>query len=202
MSFAALRAPLRRAALSSTPRAPLRTSFRKFSTPPSSPAPKSSNTLLFVGVGAAALLGGGVYVYSSSDATAREANTAVKSVMQSVKSKANFTPTKEDYQKVCGSDSQLHCQLNRGQVYNKIAGILDEDSEYDGAQSDALVPYISPLSVSQTAPTLRSSSVSHGIALVPTTTPTRLVEGLSCHVLNYQSRSLHVQQLRYHALRA
>lgn len=103
MSFlAALRKPARRAAFS-IPRAraaaPSRGSFRQYSTPPPE-AKKSSNTLVFVGVGLAAFVGAGYYVYASPSDSAREASTAVKSAAQVAKAKANFVPTKEDYQKV------------------------------------------------------------------------------------------------------
>lgn len=99
MSFALLRAPLRRAAFSGAiPRATVRTSYRKFSTPTPPPAPKAkSNNGLFIGLGAAVAVGGlAVYLYSDST----ETGTAVKSGIQAAKVKANFVPTKEDYQKV------------------------------------------------------------------------------------------------------
>ncbi|KAJ7077265.1 heme peroxidase [Mycena belliarum] len=111
MSFALLRSSVRRAALTApraasraTPRAP----FRKFSTPP--PAPKAkSNTGLIVGALAAVVLGGGGYYYLSSN------GDAVKSGVQILKAKTNFTPSQEDYQK----------------VYNKIAEMLDDADDYD-----------------------------------------------------------------------
>ncbi|TDL15306.1 heme peroxidase [Rickenella mellea] len=122
MSLSVLRAPLRRAFFSATPRAPVRTTFRKFSTPPTTP--KSSNTLLYTSLGAAVAIGAGLYVYNSSSATAKEAATTIKSVTQVVKSKTKFTPTKEDYQK----------------VYNRIADLLDENGEYDdGSYGPVLV---------------------------------------------------------------
>jgi cytochrome c peroxidase len=98
MSFALLRAPLRKAAFSGAiPRATFRTSYRKFSTPTPPPAPKRSNNSLFIGIGAAAAVGGlAVYLYSDSS----EAGTAVKSGIQAAKVKTNFVPTKEDYQQV------------------------------------------------------------------------------------------------------
>ena len=102
MSFAALRAPVRRAVVSATPRASARarTTFRKYSTAPTPPPAKSNNAWLFAGLGVA-LAGAGFYVYSSQSDSARAAGTAVKSTAQAAKSKANFVPTKEDYQKVC-----------------------------------------------------------------------------------------------------
>lgn len=100
MSFSVLRAPVRRAVLSAPiPKAQLRTSFRKFSTPPPPPKAKS-NTALFAGLGAAAVGGIAFYLYSSDSATAKEAGTLAKSGAQIAKAKANFTPTQEDYQKV------------------------------------------------------------------------------------------------------
>ena len=70
--------------------------FRKYSTE----APKSSsNTLLWVGLGAAAVGGVAWYIYSFED-VAKGAETALKSGVQSGKVAANFVPTKEDYQKV------------------------------------------------------------------------------------------------------
>lgn len=65
-----------------------RSTFRRYSTEP--PAPKS-NTGLYIGI--AALVGGGAtyFLYDSN---------AAKSGAQSVKVKANLTPTQEDYQKV------------------------------------------------------------------------------------------------------
>lgn len=72
--------------------------FRKFTTTP--PAPKS-NTNLFIGVGAFTAAAVGYYLYNSSSDTAREASTAAKSAVQTGKVAAKFTPTKDDYQKVC-----------------------------------------------------------------------------------------------------
>lgn len=102
MSFlAALRAPARRAAFAGAPRASVRTStrtaFRKYSTAPEG---KSSNTLLYAGLGGVVLAGTGYYIYASSSDTAKEAGTAVKSAAQSAKAAVNFVPSKEDYQKV------------------------------------------------------------------------------------------------------
>lgn len=70
--------------------------FRKYSTE----APKSSsNTLLWTGLGAAAVGGVAWYIYGSDDAV-KGAGTALKSGTQSAKVAANFVPTKADYQKV------------------------------------------------------------------------------------------------------
>ncbi|EGO00213.1 hypothetical protein SERLA73DRAFT_180679 [Serpula lacrymans var. lacrymans S7.3] len=114
MSFSALRAPVRRTAFSASfRRSELRSSsFRKFSTPP--PAAKS-NAALYAGLGVAAFGGIAFYLYTSSSDTSKEAATALKSGAQAAKVAANFTPTKEDYQK----------------VYNRIAEIIDEAGEYD-----------------------------------------------------------------------
>jgi len=87
--------------------------FRKYSTE----TPKSSsNTLLWTGIGVAAVGGVAWYIYGSDDAV-KSAGTALKSGTQSAKVAANFVPTKADYQK----------------VYNKIAEILDDasDAGYD-----------------------------------------------------------------------
>ncbi|KAG6817497.1 hypothetical protein H0H87_008122 [Tephrocybe sp. NHM501043] len=113
MSFALLRVPIRRVAVAgirATPRANFRASFRHNSTAAPKQAPKS-NTGLFLGIGALVAAAGGFYLYSNSD----EAATAAKSGVQASKVKANFVPTKEDYQK----------------VYNRIAALLDEADEYD-----------------------------------------------------------------------
>lgn len=140
MSFvAALRVSTRRAAFNAAPRAratPVRSAFRKYSTTPPPPEAKSSNTMLFVGVGLAALTGAGYYVYASSSDSAREASTALKSAAQAGKAITKFVPSKDDYQKV----RHLTCLLALGrhlmrcfnQVYNKIAAILEDDSDYDG----------------------------------------------------------------------
>jgi len=89
------------------------TSFRKYSTE----APKSSyGTLLWAGLGTAAIGGVAWYFYSSEDAI-KSAKTTLKSGVQVGKVAANFVPTKEDYQK----------------VYYKIAELLDDasDANYD-----------------------------------------------------------------------
>jgi cytochrome c peroxidase len=91
---------------------------RAYSTPPPPPAGKS-NTGLYVGLGLAVVAAGaGYYVFASSDPTAREVATALKSGAQSAKSYAHYTPKKEDYQ----------------EVYNKIAKVIDEAGEYDGKE--------------------------------------------------------------------
>jgi cytochrome c peroxidase len=91
---------------------------RKYSTTTPPPSGKS-NTALYVGLGLVVVAGAGYYVYASSDPTAREAATAVKSGVQSAKAIANFVPSKEDYQK----------------VYNRISKLLDDAGEYDGMLS-------------------------------------------------------------------
>lgn len=99
MSFALLRAPLRKVAFSGTTpvlRAQFRTSFRKFSTS-TPPAPKKSNIGLFLGFAAAVGAGSAYYYYSASG---QEAGTAIKSGVQATKAKVKFVPTQEDYQKV------------------------------------------------------------------------------------------------------
>lgn len=119
MSFVAtLRVSTRRAAFSTVPSArgtPVRSAFRKYSTAPPPPEAKSSNTMVFAGIGLAALAGAGYYVYASSSDSAKEASTAVKSAVQAGKVITKFVPTKDDYQK----------------VYNKVASTLEDDSEYD-----------------------------------------------------------------------
>ncbi|KAJ7497649.1 heme peroxidase [Mycena latifolia] len=115
MSFALLRASLRRTALTApraAPRAAPRVAFRKFSTPPPAPEAKSSSGLI-IGALAAVVIGGGGYYYLSSSGDS--ATTVVKSGVQTVKAKANFAPSQEDYQK----------------VYNKIAEMLDDADDYD-----------------------------------------------------------------------
>lgn len=105
MSFvAALRVSTRRAAFSTVPSTratPVRSAFRKYSTTPPPPEAKSSNTMVFAGIGLAALAGAGYYVYASSSDSAKEASTAVKSAVQAGKVITKFVPTKDDYQKVC-----------------------------------------------------------------------------------------------------
>lgn len=105
MSFAALRASLRKARVP-VPTAAARTrltfranAFRKYSTETSPPAPKS-NTVLYAGIGAAALGGVAWYIYASDSDSARVASTAVKSGAQAAKVAVNFVPTKDDYVKV------------------------------------------------------------------------------------------------------
>ncbi|KAM6501872.1 hem peroxidase [Amanita muscaria] len=119
MSFSLLRAPARRAFLSTaTPRAAFRSSYRRYTTstpPPPPPPPKSSNTGLFVGVGVAALAAGAFYYYYSIASPGADAATTAKSAAQAVKVATGFVPTKEDYQK----------------VYNRIAQVIDDAGEYD-----------------------------------------------------------------------
>lgn len=121
MSFAALRASVRKTALSAPSKAArTRTTFRasafrRYST--ETPPPKSSNTTLYAGLGAAALGGVAFWIFTSDSDSAKVAGTAVKSGVQTAKVAANFVPTKEDYIK----------------VYNRVAEIMDEagDKEYD-----------------------------------------------------------------------
>ncbi|EMD37695.1 class I heme peroxidase [Gelatoporia subvermispora B] len=122
MSFSVLRTSFRRAAV---PPAAARTSkafrspaFRKYSTEvPKPEGAGKSNAALFAGLGLAVVGGVGFWIYSSDSNKAKEAGTAVRSGVQSAKAAANFTPTKEDYQK----------------VYDRIVEILDEasDADYD-----------------------------------------------------------------------
>ncbi|KAJ6521920.1 heme peroxidase [Mycena vulgaris] len=117
MSFALLRASVRRTALKAAapraaPKAAPRVAFRNFSTPPPAPEAAKSNTGLIVGVLAAVVLGGGGYYYYSSSGNAE---TVLKSGVQTIKAKTNFTPSQEDYQK----------------VYNTIAEMLDDAGDYD-----------------------------------------------------------------------
>lgn len=104
MSFnIVLRAPVRRAVFSTPfPKAQLRTSLRRYSTPPSPPPGPKSKFGLYATLGVAAIGGVGFYLYSSNSDTAKEAVSALKSGVQVGKAKAHFTPTKEDYQKVRG----------------------------------------------------------------------------------------------------
>ena len=141
--LAVLRAPARRAAFVSAPRAAartsLRSSFRKYSTesaPP--PQPKSgSNTALYAALGGVAVVGLGYFVYASSD-SAKEAATAAKSAGQAIKVAANFVPTKEDYQKVSLICNHILVEsLITFQVYNEIAEILEENGDYDGRRGNS-----------------------------------------------------------------
>jgi hypothetical protein len=107
MSFSVLRAPLRtatatpfrRAATAQAPnfnRVLLRTTFnRKYSTPPPPPPQAKSGTGLYVGVGAAVVLGLTYYYYDT--VSSKEAGTAVKSGVQAAKA---FVPSTADYIKV------------------------------------------------------------------------------------------------------
>ena len=95
MFLSLFRAPLRQAALTGTrsiPRAQLRASFRKYSTTP--PPAAKSNTTLWIGLGAVAGVGGLAFYFYENE------RNAVKSGIQVAKVKANFAPTKDDYQKV------------------------------------------------------------------------------------------------------
>ena len=155
------------------PKQSFRSSFRKYST--EAPPPKSSNAALYTTIGLALLGGVGYYAYSSDTAA-----TSVKSGAQAAKSALKFTPTKADYQKVdrISRSATLTPRLNsRGQVYNKIAQIIDDAGDYDGMSyhvSVHLLPY--PLHC-QMALSVPFSSVSLGTALVPSIRMLRLAAG-------------------------
>jgi cytochrome c peroxidase len=103
---AALRASTR-PALAAAPRSVFRQSGRRYYS--SEPAKSGSSAWLWV-LGAAAIGGGGFYLYST-----QEGGSAVTKV---------FTPTKDDYQK----------------VYNEIASRLEEKDDYDdGSYGPVLV---------------------------------------------------------------
>ena len=81
-----------------------RQAFRSSRRSYSSAAPKPSNTGLYLGVGAVALLGGGgYYLYARNPSAKGEVRSKI------------FKPTRDDYQK----------------VYNYIAKLLEEQDEYD-----------------------------------------------------------------------
>ena len=157
------------------PKQSFRSSFRKYST--EAPPPKSSNTALYTTIGLALLGGVGYYAYSSSDTAA----TSVKSGAQAAKSALKFTPTKADYQKVDRINhpaTTTHRLNSRGQVYNKIAHIIDDAGDYDGMSYHvSLCATLLPSSTSQMALTVPFSSVSPGTALVPSTRILRLAAG-------------------------
>ncbi|THU96780.1 heme peroxidase [Dendrothele bispora CBS 962.96] len=122
MSSVFFRTSLRRAAAPrSFPRVtPFRSSILRYSTESTSgtppPPPPKSNTALFVGLGAVVAAGGVAYYAFSDD------GTAVKSGLQAAKVKANFVPSKDDYQK----------------VYNRVADLLDAEYD-DGSYGPVLV---------------------------------------------------------------
>ncbi|KAL5528522.1 CCP1 [Sanghuangporus sanghuang] len=130
--LAAIRAPARRNAFATAPRAAMRSSMRmrptirKYSTesPPNPPPKSGSNAWLYGSISGAALISVGYYLYSTSDA-GKEAASAAKSAGQAVKVKTNLVPTKEDYQKK--------------QVYNEIASILEDNDYDDGSYGPVLV---------------------------------------------------------------
>ncbi|EJD52802.1 cytochrome c peroxidase [Auricularia subglabra TFB-10046 SS5] len=130
----ALRAPARRTgafaftALAPTSRPATRsfatTRFLKNAAQPSGSAPKaSSNTALYVGLGAFVAGGVGYWFATSDSDAAKSAATAGKSAAQAVKAKTNFVPTKDDYQK----------------VYNKIAETLEVEDYDDGSYGPVYV---------------------------------------------------------------
>jgi len=132
------RASARRAPLVSPriPKAPFRSSFRRYST--EAPPPKSSNAGLYATIGLALAGGIGYYVYSSSDTAA----TTVKSGAQSAKSALKFTPTKADYQKVTDFITLPYYTRIKlcAQVYNKIAHKIDDAGDYDGTPCHVFLP--------------------------------------------------------------
>ena len=158
------------------PKQSFRSSFRKYST--EAPPPKSSNTAIYATIGLALLGGVGYYAYSSSDTAA----TSAKSGVQAAKSALKFTPTKTDYQKVDRnrinrSSTTTHKLNPRGQVYNKIAHIIDDAGDYDGMSYLSVRATLLPSSTCQMALTVPFSSVSPGTAPVPSTRRVGLAAG-------------------------
>jgi hypothetical protein len=157
------------------PKQSFRPSFRRYST--EAPPPKSSNTALYTTIGLALLGGVGYYAYSSSDTAA----TSVKSGAHAAKSALKFTPTKADYQKVnrINRSAATTPRLNsRGQVYNKIAHIIDDAEGYDGMSYHVSVrATLLTSSTCQMALTVPFSSVSPGTALGPSTRRLGLAAG-------------------------
>lgn len=141
MSFALIRAPIRRAVASAAPRTAVRSSFRRFSSNAPPPPKSSSNTALYTSLGVLALATGAYYYYVLSPAGV-DATTAAKSAIQSAKAAAKFTPSKEDYQKA----RTITCHYTNQhtdtvlQVYNRIAEIIDDAGSYDGKPSALLQP--------------------------------------------------------------
>ncbi len=117
--------PLRAAAIhAAKPRAAFRSSFRAYSTPP--PAEKS-NIGIYIGL-AAVVVGGGASYFLWDAGKSATPNSAYVTL------KANPTPMKEDFQKVCHFSGYNDKSLMVSQVYDKIAEILDDasDAGYDG----------------------------------------------------------------------
>ncbi|KAF9264113.1 heme peroxidase [Marasmius fiardii PR-910] len=121
MSLSFLRAPIKKAAFSpslarsSALRTTLRASAaRRYTTENagsssgSTPPPKSNTTVIFAGLGVVAIGAAAYYFLVDS-------GDLVKSGVQAAKVKANFVPSKEDYQK----------------VYNRVAEIIDDAGDYD-----------------------------------------------------------------------
>lgn len=105
MSLPAIRASLRRSipnTVRNVQRGAPRASFRRLYSTEPTPTPKggSSNTAIFVGLGAILAGGAAYYVFTSDDDAAKVAGTALKSGAQAAKVAANFVPSKADYQKV------------------------------------------------------------------------------------------------------
>ena len=162
------------------PKQSFRSSFRKYST--EVPPPKSSNTALYTTIGLALLGGVGYYAYSSPDTAA----TSVKSGAQAAKSALKFTPTKADYQEVdrINHSAMTTHRLNLlGQVYNKIAHIIDDAEGYDGMSYHVSVrATLLHSSTSRMALTVPLSSVSPGTALVPLTRMLGLAAGTAVDI--------------------
>jgi hypothetical protein len=159
------------------PKQSFRYSFRRYST--EAPPPKSSNTALYTTIGLTlTLLGGiGYYAYSSPDT----ATTSVKSGAQAAQSALKLAHTKADYQKVdrINLSAMTTPRLNsRGQVYNKIAHVIDDAGDYDGMSYRVSVhATLLPSSTCQMALMVPFSSVSPGTALVPSIRRLRLAAG-------------------------
>ncbi|EPQ57021.1 heme peroxidase [Gloeophyllum trabeum ATCC 11539] len=117
MSFSLFRAPVCKGAFSavSAPRSAARIQFRKYASGPSGSS--ESKTGFWAAIGAGVTIAGGLayYMTTSNSDTARQAQTAAKSGAQAVKAATNFTPSKDDFQK----------------VYNRIAEVMDEAGDYD-----------------------------------------------------------------------
>ncbi|EIN11520.1 heme peroxidase, partial [Punctularia strigosozonata HHB-11173 SS5] len=124
MSFQALRAAARTARIAprAFPKASARAAVRRYTT--ENAGKKSSNVAIYAGIAAVAAAGAGYWVLTSDSDAAKEAGTLAKSGAQVAKAAANYTPSKEDYQK----------------VYNRIAEIIDDAGEYDdGSYGPVLV---------------------------------------------------------------
>ena len=126
MFLSLFRAPLRQAALTgarSLPKAQFRASFRNYSTTP--PPAAKSNKSIWIGLGAVAGVGGLAFYFYENE------RNAVKSGIQVAKVKANFVPTKDDYQKVGWVLFSGMFDEHSQKVYNTVADLLDAN-DYDG----------------------------------------------------------------------